>query len=59
MVNGGWFFGEKLRIEARGEVFNLFNRPNLITVQNDLSQPFLLVCSSLGCGLICGSTTVI
>jgi hypothetical protein len=24
-----WFFGEKLKIEAKGEVFNLFNRSNL------------------------------
>jgi len=33
-----WFFGEKMRIEGRGEFFNLFNRSNLISVQNDLSQ---------------------
>jgi hypothetical protein len=33
-----WFFGEKLRLEGRGEFFNLFNRSNLISVQNDLSQ---------------------
>jgi hypothetical protein len=27
-----------MRIEGRGEFFNLFNRSNLISVQNDLSQ---------------------
>jgi hypothetical protein len=32
-----WFFGERLRIEAKGEVFNLFNRVNLNTVNSDLS----------------------
>ena len=31
-------FGERLKFEARGEVFNLFNRSNLIGVQGDLSQ---------------------
>jgi hypothetical protein len=34
-----WVFGEKMRIEARGEVFNLFNRVNLTTVTSDLSSP--------------------
>ncbi len=33
-----WFSGEKLRLEARGEVFNLFNRVNLTGVVSDLSQ---------------------
>jgi hypothetical protein len=33
-----WFFGEKLKIEAKGEVFDLFNRVNLESVQGDLSQ---------------------
>jgi hypothetical protein len=33
-----WFWGEKLKFEARGEFFNLFNRSNLISVQGDLSQ---------------------
>jgi hypothetical protein len=32
-----WFFSEKLRIEAKGEVFNLFNRSNLWTMSGDLS----------------------
>ncbi len=34
-----WFFGEKLRIEAKGETFNLFNRVNLTAVTSDLSNP--------------------
>ena len=33
-----WFFGEKLRIEAKGETFNLFNRANLTGVNSDLSS---------------------
>jgi hypothetical protein len=33
-----WFFGERLKLEARGEVFNLFNRTNLISVNGDMSQ---------------------
>jgi hypothetical protein len=33
-----WFFGEKLKIEAKGEVFDLFNRSNLISVSSDLSS---------------------
>ena len=33
-----WFSGEKLKLEARGEVFNLFNRVNLIGVNSDLSS---------------------
>jgi hypothetical protein len=33
-----WFFGERLRLEARGEFYNLFNRSNLTGVQGDLSQ---------------------
>jgi len=33
-----WFRGEKLRLEARGEVFNLFNRVNLTGVNSDLSS---------------------
>jgi Carboxypeptidase regulatory-like domain len=32
-----WFWGEKLKMEARGEVYNLFNRTNLISVNGDLS----------------------
>jgi hypothetical protein len=30
--------GEKVKFEARGEVFNLFNRSNLISVNGDMSQ---------------------
>jgi hypothetical protein len=33
-----WFFGEKMKIEAKGEVINLFNRTNLNTVTSDLSS---------------------
>jgi hypothetical protein len=33
-----WFFGEKLKLEARGEVYNLFNRTNLTGVTGDLSS---------------------
>lgn len=33
-----WFFSEKMRIEARGEVTNLFNRVNLTTVTSDLNS---------------------
>ncbi|MGB2676936.1 MAG: TonB-dependent receptor [Candidatus Acidiferrum sp.] len=33
-----WFWGEKLKMEARGEVFNLFNRTNLTGVNGDLSS---------------------
>lgn len=33
-----WFFGEKLKFEAKGEVFNLFNRVNLWTVSSDMSS---------------------
>jgi hypothetical protein len=33
-----WFFGEKLKIEAKGEVFDLFNRSNLTSVSSDLSS---------------------
>jgi hypothetical protein len=32
-----WFFGEKLKIEAKGEIFNMFNRSNLWTMSGDLS----------------------
>ncbi len=34
-----WFFGEKLRVETKGEAFNLFNRVNLTSVTSDLSSP--------------------
>jgi hypothetical protein len=33
-----WFFSEKMKIEAKGEVFNLFNRSNLWQVTGDLSS---------------------
>jgi hypothetical protein len=33
-----WFFGEKLKFEAKGEVFNIFNRSNLTGVTSDLSS---------------------
>jgi hypothetical protein len=33
-----WFFGEKMKIEAKGEVINLFNRTNLNTVTSDMSS---------------------
>jgi hypothetical protein len=33
-----WFFGEKMKIEAKGEVFNLFNRTNLTGFVSDLSS---------------------
>jgi len=33
-----WFFGEKMKIAGKGEVFNLFNRTNLTAVSSDLSS---------------------
>lgn len=36
--NAPWFFGEKMRIEAKGETFNLFNRSNLWTMGSDMSN---------------------
>jgi len=33
-----WFFGEKMQIEAKGEVINLFNRANLTGMNSDLSS---------------------
>ncbi len=33
-----WFFGEKMRIEAKGEVADLFNRSNLTGISSDLSS---------------------
>ncbi|HVW76479.1 MAG TPA: carboxypeptidase regulatory-like domain-containing protein [Alloacidobacterium sp.] len=36
-----WFFGEKMQIEAKGEVTNLFNRANLWGMNSDLSNPSL------------------
>ncbi|HEY3625415.1 MAG TPA: TonB-dependent receptor [Terracidiphilus sp.] len=36
--NFPWFFGEKLRLEARGEILNLFNRANLTLVSSDMTS---------------------
>ncbi len=36
--NSPWFFGEKMKIEARGEVINLFNRTNLNGVTSDMTS---------------------
>jgi len=33
-----WFSGERLKLEARGEFFNLFNRSNLINVDGNLAD---------------------
>jgi hypothetical protein len=33
-----WFFSEKLKIEAKGEVFNLFNRTNLLGVDSGMAD---------------------
>jgi hypothetical protein len=33
-----WLFSEKMQIEAKGEVTNLFNRANLVGVTSDLSS---------------------
>jgi hypothetical protein len=33
-----WFFAEKMKIEVKGEVFDLFNRSNLWTVSSDMSS---------------------
>lgn len=33
-----WFFAERMRIEAKGEVFDLFNRANLNGVDNNMSS---------------------
>jgi hypothetical protein len=33
-----WFGGERLKLEARGEFYNLFNRTNLTNVTGDLSS---------------------
>jgi hypothetical protein len=33
-----WFFGEKMKIQVKGEVFDLFNRSNLWQVSSDLSS---------------------
>ncbi|MGA7340328.1 MAG: hypothetical protein WBX18_07020, partial [Terracidiphilus sp.] len=36
--NAPWFFSEKVKIEAKGEVFNLFNRSNLWQVDGGLND---------------------
>jgi hypothetical protein len=36
--NVPWFFSEKMKIEAKGEVFNLFNRSNLISVDGNMAD---------------------
>jgi hypothetical protein len=36
--NTPWFFGEKMNVEAKGEVINLFNRSNLDFVTSDMSS---------------------
>ena len=36
--NSPWFFGEKMKIEAKGEVVNLFNRTNLNGVTSDMTS---------------------
>jgi hypothetical protein len=33
-----WFFAEKVKIEAKGEVFNLFNRSNLYSVDTNMAD---------------------
>jgi hypothetical protein len=33
-----WFFAERMKIEAKGEVFNLFNRSNLGGVDGNLAD---------------------
>jgi hypothetical protein len=33
-----WFFSEKMKIEVKGEIINLFNRSNLTTVSNNLAS---------------------
>jgi len=36
--NTPWFFGEKLKLQAKAEVFNLFNRVNLTGVNSDMTS---------------------
>jgi hypothetical protein len=33
-----WFFSEKMKIEAKGEIINLFNRSNLTGVSNNMTS---------------------
>jgi hypothetical protein len=33
-----WFFGEKLKFEAKGEVYNVFNRSNLIGLDTNMTD---------------------
>jgi hypothetical protein len=36
--NTKWFFGELLHLQLQAEVYNLFNRVNLTSVNSDLSS---------------------
>ena len=36
--NAPWFFSERVKIEAKGEVFNLFNRTNLGSVDSGMTD---------------------
>jgi hypothetical protein len=38
LIYAPWFHGEKADIELRGEIFNLFNRPNLTNVDSNLAD---------------------
>ena len=38
LIFAPWFHGEKLNIEIRGEIFDLFNKANLINVDSDLTD---------------------
>ncbi len=38
LIYAPWFHREKLNIELRGEMYNLFNHPNLINVDSDLTD---------------------
>lgn len=38
LIYAPWFHNEKLNVELRGELFNLFNRPNLTNVDGNLAD---------------------
>ena len=38
LIFAPWFHGEKLNIEVRGEIFDLFNKANLINVDSELTD---------------------